>query len=145
MTAGDEPGPRPADLYRDTILRHSREPTGFGKTVAATHANEQFNPLCGDRVLVQLQVADGRILDAGFEGESCAICKASASILCAGVSGKPVTELADLKHWLNAALSGGGASERTDDLAALTGVKDFPSRIDCALLPWTAGEQALLK
>jgi len=79
-----------AEFYRETILRHSVEPVGFKASIEATHENEQYNPLCGDRVLVRLQVERDEIKAAAFDGAACAICMASASLLCEEAQGKNV-------------------------------------------------------
>jgi hypothetical protein len=73
-------------LYRETILRHAQDPVGYGKNMRVTHHCEQFNPLCGDRILLMLEIDGEVIKDAAFKGESCAICKASASLRPARLS-----------------------------------------------------------
>jgi len=130
-------------LYRETIMHHAHHPVGFRKAIQATHQNEQFNPLCGDRILVLLEVDGEVVKDAAFDGEACAICKASASILCEQAPGQPVEELAETQHWLATALEGEETSARHEALQPLLGVRRYPSRIRCALLPWEAMVKAL--
>ena len=72
-----------AEFYRDTILRHSVQPVGFQAPIEATHENEQYNPLCGDRVTIKFQVREDEIEATAYDGAACAICLASASLVCA--------------------------------------------------------------
>ena len=132
--AGDDP----ARLYRDTVMRHAQEPVGFNKPISVTHQNEQFNPLCGDRITLMLQMTGEQVLDAAFEGESCAICKASASMLCELAPGRTRTQLEGYREWLDSALAGREQPAEHTPLAALLGVRAYPSRIKCAVLPWEA-------
>ena len=145
MSSGIHPGAVDdlSRLYRDTILRHAQNPVGFHKAIQETHRNEQFNPLCGDRVLILLEV-DGEIVhDAAFEGEACAICKASASLLCEGAPGRSVSSMLETGQWLESALRGLENPAEIESLQPLLGVRRYPSRIRCALLPWDALAQAL--
>lgn len=131
------------DLYRETIRRHAAEPVGFNRPVAATHRCEGHNPQCGDRVEVLLQVSDGRIEDAGFEGEACAICLASTSLMCEQLPGLDATEVVAMGTSLEETLR--SPAEPADDgpLAPLHGVRPYPSRVQCALLPWETAARAL--
>ena len=135
-------------LYRETIKQHAAEPVGFRGEIDATHENEADNPLCGDRILIQLKIRDGQVEAAAFDGEACAICTASASLLCENITGQPVEHLLQLHSQLQAALTDsapGGSTENSEppELRPLLGVKPFPSRIRCALLPWIAAKNAL--
>lgn len=132
-----------AQLYRETILRHAGAPVGYGRSIEATHECEEHNPLCGDRIRILLRIADGGIEDAAFEGEACAICLASASLLCENLPGSPLTRLLALHDALLAALENDGAPDAIAALSPLLGVKPFPSRIRCATLPWSAARKAL--
>ena len=133
----------PAEFYRETVLRHSVEPVGFHKAIDVTHEAERYNPLCGDRVTVKFHVEENVIEDAAFEGEACAICLASASLLCAHAPGLSPAELAHTGQQLGALLDGQDAGEVSADLRSLAGVRRYPSRIRCALLPWEAAGKAL--
>ena len=130
-------------LYREVILQHASQPVGYQKAIRVTCSNEQFNPLCGDRVIIQLQVKDEVIQDAAFNGESCAICKASASLLCELIPGRSVEEFRAVHSWLENSLLSGEETDGPEALKALLGVKSFPSRIKCATLPWIASSEAL--
>jgi nitrogen fixation NifU-like protein len=125
-------------LYRDIIMQHAQAPIGFRKAIRETHRNEQFNPLCGDRVLLMLEMDGEIVADAAFDGESCVICKASASLLCKQAPGQLMGELKKTHHWLELALQGDEIPPRCEALLPLLGVRRYPSRIQCALLPWEA-------
>jgi nitrogen fixation NifU-like protein len=129
-------------LYRDIIMQHAQNPVGFRKAIRETHRNEQYNPLCGDRILLMLEVDDTVVVDAAFDGESCVICKASASLLCEQAPGQSTGKLADTYQCLEQALQGEEIRPQCDSLLPLLGVRQYPSRIRCALLPWEALVQA---
>jgi nitrogen fixation protein NifU and related proteins len=107
------------DLYRDYILEHYRRPHNFGVLENATASHEGANPLCGDRLTLQVRVRDGRIDGIGFTGRGCAISQASASLLTDEVKGKSVDDAARL-----------GSS----DVLELLGIEISPARLKCALL-----------
>lgn len=132
-------------LYREVILQHSSLAVGFHKTIRGNRRNEQLNPLCGDRIVIMLQVKDGMIEDAAFDGESCAICMASASMLCDLIPGVSVAEFDKTHSWLEQSLLSDEEIDGPAALKALLGVRQYPSRIKCVTLPWTAAAQALLQ
>ena len=132
-----------ASLYRESIRQHAADPVGFRRQIDATHQYEEYNPLCGDRILIQLQVKQGQVEAAAFDGEACAICMASASLLCENTPGKAVGHLEELHDRLQAALSGDGEIDGIEVLLPLLGVKPYPSRIRCATLPWSAASKSL--
>ncbi len=131
-------------LYREIILRHSSRPVGFQKAIKETCRDEQFNPLCGDRIVIMLQVEDNIIRDAAFDGESCAICKASASLLCELIPGDLIEEFGRTHNWLEHSLVSNEETSGPRALKALLGVRKYPSRIECVTLPWKAAAKALL-
>lgn len=130
-------------LYQEAIRQHAAHPVGYCRQIKATHQNECYNPQCGDRILVQLQVVNGKVEAAAFEGEACAICMASASMLCEMVPGQPVTCIEEWHRNLIAALEGSHVLDGLDTLEPLLGVKPYPSRIRCATLPWSAASGAV--
>jgi nitrogen fixation NifU-like protein len=131
------------DLYQEVIVDHHRKPRNFRKLAAPTRSAEGFNPLCGDKVTVEL-VLDGDVIrDVGFQGSGCAISRASASLMTANVKGKAVADAAAAVADFRAMLTddpdhaaGSEARERLGKLAVFQGVREFPSRIKCATLPW---------
>ncbi len=136
-----------AELYRTTILRHATQPTGYQAQIAATHECEKYNPLCGDRITVQLQISGDDIEATAFTGEACAICMAAASLLCEQLGGQPTTAIQAKHDWLSAELAaaGSGGKDGHEALQPLLGVRCYPSRVRCALLPWEAARDALNK
>ena len=132
------------DLYQSIILDHNKLSRHYGVPETYTHSDEGFNPLCGDKVTVFLTLKDGHIETLCFESASCAICKASASMMTEALSGKSLQaakELSDRIHKFLSADSDELVNPATDgELAALAGVRKFPARIKCALLPWETFE-----
>ncbi len=125
-----------ADLYREVILRHAASPCNHGASIDATHHACGNNPLCGDEVEIFLRVEDGMIVASAFDGESCAICMASASVLCQHLPGHALADLDSIIAVFEQALASGDSSELKAFLVPLTGVQRYPSRVGCALLPW---------
>ena len=107
-------------LYSDILLDHFRHPRNYGSLDAPDVSNEQFNPLCGDRIRLELKFDQSIVREARFKGDACAICTAAASLLTELVLGKNVEELAHIPD--------------TRLLSALE--SDIqPVRLQCALLP----------
>jgi nitrogen fixation protein NifU and related proteins len=132
------------DLYQQVILDHNRKPRNFRKVADANRTAEGYNPLCGDRITLELTVQDGVVKDAAFLGSGCAISKASASMMTASVIGKPEAEVDALFHRFHAMLTGAhGAAADLGKLAVFAGVREFPSRIKCATLAWHTLQAAL--
>lgn len=134
------------ELYQQVILDHHRKPRNFRALESANRTAEGDNPLCGDRITVSLRVEDGVIKDAAFQGEGCAISRASASIMTGSVIGKPETEAEALFRRVRAMLTGevnGDAARDLGKLAVFAGVREFPSRIKCATLAWHTLDAAL--
>ncbi len=133
------------DLYRELILDHSRKPRHFGRLTGATHTADGINPLCGDKLRLYLKVEDGRIESSSFEGTGCAISVASASLMTDAIEGLPVESAESYFASVTDRLTGGASrlGARLDKLAALDGVRDYPSRVKCATLAWHALHAAL--
>lgn len=125
------------DLYQQVILDHNKRPHNF-RAIANGQQAEGYNPLCGDRVTVYVQVKDGRIADVSFQGSGCAISKASASMMTDSVKGKTLAEAEALLERFQRMITG-AADEPAEDLgklSALAGVRQFPMRVKCASLAW---------
>ena len=116
------------DLYRDYILEHYRRPHNFGVIDEPSATFEGANPLCGDRITMQLGVKDGVVEQIGFTGRGCAISQASASLLTDEVKGKSVDAVADI---------------RADDLLELLGIDISPARLKCAMLSFDSLQHLL--
>ena len=133
-----------ADLYRDVIVDHNRSPRNRGRLPAATHHAEGDNPLCGDRLRLDVEVAGEVIRDLRFEGSGCAISTASASLMSEAVKGRTRAETAELFSAVHRMLTGEAAdAARLGKLAALAGVRAFPARVKCASLCWHTLNAAL--
>lgn len=135
------------ELYRRTVLEHSRNPRHFGQLKDANHSATGHNPLCGDKCTVYLQVSGQEVAHASFEGAGCAICMASASIMSDSIQGRPLADAQAaaagiLKAFSDRSPAGNGLA-LDGEMAALGGVRDFPSRIRCATLPWKTLQAAL--
>jgi nitrogen fixation NifU-like protein len=158
------------DLYREIILDHYRSPRNRGELPSPPAQRvEGFNPLCGDEVVVYVEVHDGTVTDIRFAGQGCSISQSSASLMSSAVKGKSVTEARNLIRTFKAmmsvhearlgdspesgASSNGSADDGADaaatdpeslgELAALQGVVKFPVRIKCATLSWNTLAQGL--
>ncbi len=135
-------------LYQDILMDHHRDPRNFGKLDAPDCESEGYNPMCGDRVLVSLKFSPERkqLMDCRFQGEGCSICMASASIMMEEVEGKSLVEiLEDIQKIRDVMQSKEESGSIEGDMAALVGVRRFPVRIKCALLPWTTLKEAIEK
>ena len=132
------------DLYREVILDHNRSPRNFGRIDDADRIVNGVNPLCGDKMTLYLKLAGERIEDARFEGTGCAISVASSSLMTERIKGSSVDETLELFAAVRDMLTGGSEpDERMEKLAALAGVREFPSRVKCASLAWHALKSAL--
>ncbi len=137
----------PARLYQDAVIAHNRAPRNFRKIQPCTHRADGHNPFCGDEVQLYLRITDERVEEAGFQGESCAIATASASMLTTVVQGRTLSETRELIAAMKALMADAAAAERLPETAAelrvLAAVHRYPGRIQCAGLPWDTLDQAL--
>jgi nitrogen fixation NifU-like protein len=126
------------DLYQEVILDHNRRPRNFGPLPAASCRAEGYNPLCGDKVTVFLEVDGGRIRDVAFQGSGCAISTASASLMTEALKGRTVDEVRELfRRFHDLVTTGAGeGSPELGKLAVFGGVREFPMRVKCATLAW---------
>ena len=159
------------DLYREIILDHYRSPRNKGELeVPPAHRVEGFNPLCGDEIIVYVDVDGDTVKDIRIGGQGCSISQSSASMMSAAVKGKTLAEVRDLTKAFKAMMSiheqsldgeGEGLEEEGDsgldpdevaaapaevklgDLEALRGVVKFPVRIKCATLSWNTLAQGI--
>lgn len=131
-----------ADLYRDVIVDHNRAPRNFRKLVPADRSAEGFNALCGDKLTVHARLDGERVTEVAFEGSGCAISVASASLMSERVAGLTLAEARALHAEVHDLLTGRSDAndpalvERLGKVAALAGVREYPSRVKCATLAW---------
>ncbi len=133
------------ELYREVILEHSKRPRNL-RVLAEGSRAEGYNPLCGDRVTVYAVTRGDRLYEVAFHGSACAVCVASASMMTEILSGKSRAEALETGERFRAFLLDAAAPStdaRLGPLMAFAGVRAFPSRIKCALLPWQTVEQVL--
>jgi nitrogen fixation protein NifU and related proteins len=153
------------ELYREIILDHYRSPRNRGELpTPPAHRVEGFNPLCGDEVVLSLDVSDGQLRDIKIAGSGCSISQSSGSLMSAAVKGKSISEIRELIRVFKTMMTVHEATlgdDRTTgledsapdpepidlaqmgELAALQGVVKFPVRIKCATLSWNALIQGL--
>jgi nitrogen fixation NifU-like protein len=134
------------DLYRDIIVDHNRHPRNFREMPQADRRADGFNPLCGDKLTMFVQLDGERIADVSFHGSGCAISVASASLLTESVKGKTVAEAELLFQQMHQLLTREDADidvASLGKLGALSGVREFPARVKCASLCWHTLDAAL--
>ena len=139
-----------SDLYQQAVLDHNNRPRNFGRLQNASGSAQGYNPLCGDMINVEV-VMDGDIIrEVGFQGEGCAISKASASMMTELVKGLDRNATGELLETFHQSVTGEidmdmmEAIDKLGKLAALSGVSEFPMRVKCATLPWHTLKAALL-
>ncbi len=138
------------ELYQSVILDHNKRPRNFRKVEGANRHAEGYNPLCGDKVTVELRVEDGVVRDVGFEGSGCAISTASASMMTESVKGRSLADAEKLFQRFHDLLVGEAQEEPSADeqkalgkLTVFSGVREYPARVKCATLVWHALHSAL--
>ncbi|MDX2109809.1 MAG: SUF system NifU family Fe-S cluster assembly protein [Verrucomicrobiota bacterium] len=128
------------ELYQEIILDHNKRPRNYRLISNPTHMAEGHNPLCGDEMSLQFIMEGDIIKDIAFQGEGCAISKASASLLTATLKGKTIAaakaEVGTVLELLTSENEPTTDQDSIGDLAALSGVRKFPARIKCATLAW---------
>ncbi|MEZ0480157.1 Fe-S cluster assembly sulfur transfer protein SufU [Planococcus sp. SSTMD024] len=132
-------------LYRQVIMDHYKTPRNKGALEQDSVNIEMNNPTCGDRIQLTLQVEDGIVKDAKFDGEGCSISMASASMMTQAVKGKDVDTALKLSQIFSNMMLGKEYDDSVDlgDIEALQGVSKFPARIKCATLAWKAMEKGV--
>ena len=136
-----------AELYQQTIIEHNRSPRNFKKLSTPNRRAEGDNPLCGDKITLEVQLDGDVITDIGFQGSGCAISQASASLMTSAVQGKTAPEAESLfrrvHEMLTSATTAPVDPASVGKLAALAGVRQFPMRVKCASLSWHTLHAAL--
>lgn len=133
-----------SDLYQETIVDHSKRPRNKGVLEKPSHSAEGYNPLCGDRLTLQLKIENGRVTGAAFQGVGCAISTASASLMTDTIRGKTPEEVEKTFESFHQLLT----EERLPaadlgKLAVFSGVREYPMRVKCATLAWHTLRAAL--
>jgi nitrogen fixation NifU-like protein len=134
------------DLYQEVVLDHGKRPRNFREVEGANHRAQGHNPLCGDQITVTVKVEGGVIRDIGFQGQGCAISRASASLMTGAVKDRTREEAEQLFEQVHKLVTEGPAevnAELLGKLTVLSGVSEFPARVKCASLAWHTLRAAL--
>jgi nitrogen fixation NifU-like protein len=135
------------ELYQSVILDHNKKPRNFREPEGANRTADGFNPLCGDKITVYLELEDDLVKDVGFSGSGCAISTASASLMTQSIKGKRVADVRQLFDGFHEPVTGnpgeGTDSAKLGKLAVFSGVREFPVRVKCATLAWHTMKSAL--
>ena len=137
------------ELYQNVLKTHYTKPIGYNRTIEATHIADGYNPTCGDEITIRIKVSekDQSIQNIAFESDSCAICNASASILCQEILFKDTRALNHYYQYLTSKFENEDFSMVDSDipkqLNSLVAVNAYPTRINCALLPWQVAIDAI--
>ncbi len=133
------------ELYREVILDHNRQPRNFGEIEDPDRVVEGVNPLCGDKMTLYVKLDGDTVEDVSFRGTGCAISVASSSLMTERVKGTSITESMTLFDKVHDMLTNDEAEpgEEMAKLAALAGVREYPTRVKCASLAWHALKTAL--
>ena len=128
------------ELYQEIILDHNRSPRNFGPLEGTNHRADGYNPICGDKITVYLEI-DGEVVKGiGFDGSGCAISTASASLMTESVKGKTLAEIEALFERFRALVTATPGTPVVESgvgkLAVIGGVRDYPMRVKCATLAW---------
>ncbi|MPY87320.1 MAG: SUF system NifU family Fe-S cluster assembly protein [Luteitalea sp.] len=134
------------DLYQEVILDHNKRPRNFGALEPADRRAIGHNPLCGDKLTVYVRLDGTRVADVRFEGQGCAISKASASMMTEmvkGLSRDDIAALFESFHHLVTAPDAGDEGDHLGKLTVFAGVREYPTRVKCATLSWHTLRAAL--
>ena len=133
------------ELYQEVILDHSKNPRNFRVLEGAPRLAKGYNPLCGDRITLFVDVEGGVVRNVGFQGAGCAISTASASMMTEAVKGKTEAEAETLFEAFHSVVTGksGANEDELGKLAVFAGVRDYPVRVKCATLAWHTLKAAL--
>ncbi len=138
------PEPQFDDIYREVILDHYRRPRNRGSLAVATQRVDGVNPICGDEIHLDLDIAGSTIKDIAFTGLGCSISQASASMLTDRLKGRSLAEAGDvIGHFRAMMIDGAPPSSELGDLESLEGVAKLPVRVKCALLSWNVLQEGL--
>ncbi|MEC5424965.1 SUF system NifU family Fe-S cluster assembly protein [Virgibacillus sp. C22-A2] len=133
-------------LYRQVIMDHYKNPRNKGVMEGDVLTVDMNNPTCGDRIQLQLQVEEGVVKDAKFDGEGCSISMSSASMMTQAIKGKNIDDALKMSKLFSQMMLGEDidtADLDLEDIEALQGVSKFPARIKCATLAWKAMEKGV--
>jgi len=135
------------ELYQELIIDHSKRPRNFKVLETANRKLEGYNPLCGDKITLFLELEHDRVKNVSFQGSGCAISTASASVMTESVKGKTLADVEALFEVFHQMVMGkppaAGNAPELGKLAVFSGVSEFPARVKCAMLAWHTLHAAL--
>ena len=133
------------ELYQEVILDHGKNPRNHRFPEPFNREGKGYNPLCGDKISLRLQLDGDTITDIGFIGQGCAISQASCSTMTEALKGKTLAEAEAMFGKFHAMLTqdDAGVADELGKLAVFAGVREFPMRVKCATLGWHTLQQAL--
>ncbi len=135
------------ELYQEVILDHGKQPRNHSFPEPHNREGRGYNPLCGDKITLRLQLDGDTISDVGFIGQGCAISQASCSTMTEAIKGKTLAEVESLFSKFHTMVTSEDGSEADIDalgkLAVFAGVREFPMRVKCATLGWHTLNEAL--
>ncbi|MCA9392815.1 MAG: SUF system NifU family Fe-S cluster assembly protein [Candidatus Omnitrophica bacterium] len=133
-------------LYQQVVIAHNRDPHNYGPLAEATHQARGYNPVCGDAVTVYFSLRDGTVTAASFEGDCCAVCTCSASLLTDRLTGMdaPAFEalMTEFERLVKPRRTTVIDEQLLGELNVFEGIREFPSRVPCATLPWHTARAA---
>jgi nitrogen fixation NifU-like protein len=133
------------ELYQEVILDHGKNPRNHRFPEPFNREGKGYNPLCGDKITLRLQLDGDTITDIGFIGQGCAISQASCSTMTEALKGKTLAEAEAMFGKFHAMVTEDdtGVADELGKLAVFAGVREFPMRVKCATLGWHTLQQAL--
>ena len=136
------------ELYQELIMDHNRNPRNFGKLQNPNREADGHNPFCGDTITLHLKLDETLVIEVGFQSAGCAISKASASMMTEAIKDKPENEINKIFDAFHKMLTNNSndsldSNDELGDLAVMSGVSQFPTRVKCATLSWHALRAAL--
>jgi len=136
-----------SELYQQVILDHNKKPRNYKVLEHPSRTQEGYNPLCGDQLTLYLEMEGDKIKDVSFQGQGCAISKASASLMTTAIKGKTKEEAEQLfgefHRMVKGELDPNAEPHHLGRLTILAGVREFPARVKCASLSWHTLHAAL--
>ncbi|WP_372368450.1 Fe-S cluster assembly sulfur transfer protein SufU [Candidatus Uabimicrobium sp. HlEnr_7] len=134
------------ELYQEIVMDHYSDPRNFGKLDKADYTVHVNNPSCGDEIDLEIIVDNGKIEQVKFHGQGCVLSQASASMMTEMIQGKSITEIMNIADNFRYFITGKGeVNIDLEDLEIFEGVKQFPLRVKCACLAWSALREILQK
>lgn len=124
------------ELYQEVLLQYSKRPKNFGPMEHSTHHADGHNALCGDEITLALKIKEGKVTDAKFTGNACAICTASASLMTSEVKGLSLEAIEKMASGFREMARTGSGDGLPPKIKILDRVHLFPQRVKCAVLPW---------